>query len=88
MSKTFVSIIMWSSNRFWGILCAVMMLVLSGIPLSAAEKQKSKRLEDGSLYRYPLLDGLIVGVDLFSTGRFTVRAAVCQLSGVSRSEFP
>lgn len=65
MSKTFVSIIMWSSNRFLGILCAVMMLVLSGIPLSAAEKQKSKRLEDGSLYRYPLLDGLIVGVDLF-----------------------
>ena len=41
------------------------MLLLSGISLSAAEKQKSKRLEDGSLYRYPLLDGLIVGVDLF-----------------------
>ena len=65
MSKTFVSIIMWSSNRFLSILCAVVMLLLSGISLSAAEKQKSKRLEDGSLYRYPLLDGLIVGVDLF-----------------------
>ena len=63
MSKTFVSIIMWSSNRFLSILCAVVMLLLSGISLSAAEKQKS--LEDGSLYRYPLLDGLIVGVDLF-----------------------
>lgn len=50
---------MWSSNRFLSILCAVVMLLLSGISLSAAEKQKSKRLEDGSLYRYPLLDGLI-----------------------------
>lgn len=40
-------------------------LTLCAATLLPAAEKKSNRLEDGSLYRYPLLNGLIVGVDLY-----------------------
>ena len=44
----------------------LLILLLAGIFVaSPAAERKSRRLEDGSLYRYPLLNGLIVGVDLY-----------------------
>lgn len=59
---------MWPIRRFFRILLSVLVLELWLMPLSlsAAEKEKkSNRLEDGSRYRYPLMDGFIVGVDFF-----------------------
>lgn len=55
---------MCPSSRFLSVLMAVLLSLFSLSPLSAQEK-KSQRLEDGSRYRYPLFDGLIVGVDFF-----------------------
>ena len=57
MSKTFSSIIMCPSSRFLSVAVAVLLSLFSLTPLAAQEK-KSQRLEDGSRYRYPLLDGL------------------------------
>lgn len=59
----YVSIIMCPSKRCIYIL-VMMLLGAVVLPVGAAER-KSKRLEDGSLYRYPLFNGLVVGVDLF-----------------------
>ena len=55
---------MYPSSRILSVVMALLLSLLSLSPLAAQEK-KSQRLEDGSRYRYPLLDGLIVGVDLF-----------------------
>ncbi len=56
--------IMCLNNLFFRKLFAVVVACLLSFS-ALSEERKGQRLEDGSLYRYPLFNGLIVGVDLF-----------------------